>query len=102
MKEKRIFVLTAVFVLLIMISNSASAATLCVKEGGGTGEYGSLQEAINAAVEGDVILVREGNYSENVLVNKSLDIIANNPCPNKQSLLLWTLSTLCFMWFPIP
>ncbi|WP_243683977.1 right-handed parallel beta-helix repeat-containing protein [Methanosarcina barkeri] len=83
MKGKTILVLTAVFVLLILISSSASAATLCVKEGGGAGKYGSLQEAINAAVEGDVILVREGSYSENVLVNKSLDIIARNPCPDK-------------------
>lgn len=59
MKEKRIFVLTAVFVLLIVISSSASAAILYVKEGGGTGEYGNLQEAINDAAEGDVILVGE-------------------------------------------
>ncbi|HOW13736.1 NosD domain-containing protein [Methanosarcina sp.] len=83
LKGKRLFVLTAIFTLLILISGSASAATLYVKEGDGTGTYGSLQEAINAASDGDTILVGEGRYSENVLVNKSLEIRSKSLRPKK-------------------
>ncbi len=84
LKGKRIFVLIAVFTLLILISGSASSATLYVKEGGGTGSYENLQEAVNAASEGgDIILVGKGQYSENVLVNKSLEISSTNHNPEK-------------------
>ncbi|MGD9775510.1 right-handed parallel beta-helix repeat-containing protein [Methanosarcina mazei] len=82
LKRKRIFVLIAVFTLLILISGSASSATLYVKEGG-TGSYENLQEAIDAAYEGDIILVEKGQYSENVLVNKSLEISSTNRNPEK-------------------
>ena len=82
LKRKRIFVLIAVFTLLILISGSASSATLYVKEGG-TGSYENLQEAVNAASEGDIILVGKGQYSENVLVNKSLEISSTNHNPEK-------------------
>jgi parallel beta-helix repeat protein len=41
-------------------------------------EYPTIQEAINAAGEGDTIFVRNGTYYENVVVNKSLAIIAES------------------------
>ncbi len=40
--------------------------------------YTSLQEAINAAENGDTILVNQGAYHENVIVNKTLSIIGEN------------------------
>lgn len=83
LKGKKILVLTAVFTLLILISGSTSATTLNVKERGGTGAYGNLQEAINAASEGDIILVGEGKYNENILVNKPLEIRSENLRPKK-------------------
>ncbi|AKB38645.1 surface layer protein B [Methanosarcina siciliae C2J] len=83
MDEKRILILTTVFTLLIFLSGSASAATFHVKVGGGTESYGSLQEAVNAASDGDLILVGEGKYSENVLVNKSLEIVSESSNPKK-------------------
>lgn len=42
---------------------------------GGTIIYPSIQQAIDAAVDGDTILVGAGTYTENVLVNKQVSII---------------------------
>jgi parallel beta-helix repeat protein len=39
----------------------------------------SIQEAINSANAGDVIFVQSATYSENVIINKSLSLIGENP-----------------------
>lgn len=38
-------------------------------------DYKTIQEAINAAEAGDTIIVEPGNYTENVLVNKTVSLI---------------------------
>jgi parallel beta-helix repeat protein len=47
---------------------------------GGTGEgnYSSIQEAIDTSNKGDIILVYSGNYSENIIVNKSINLIGSD------------------------
>jgi Ca2+-binding RTX toxin-like protein len=40
----------------------------------GSGGYGSIQSAVNAAADGDTILVASGTYTETVTVTKALDI----------------------------
>ena len=47
---------------------------LCVG-GNGPGNYTSIQSAIDAASDGDTILVAEGTYYEHVFVNKMLTIL---------------------------
>ncbi|RLI43691.1 hypothetical protein DRO69_09035 [Candidatus Bathyarchaeota archaeon] len=42
-------------------------------------EYPTIQAAINAASPGDTIIVTHGTYNENLLVNKSISIIGENP-----------------------
>ncbi len=37
-------------------------------------QYSTIQEAINAANDGDSIFVRNGTYFEHVVINKSLSI----------------------------
>lgn len=39
---------------------------------------GSIQAAINNANEGDIIFVKAGNYSESIVVNKTVSIIGEN------------------------
>ena len=43
----------------------------------GEGDYGTIQEAVDAAVDGDTIRVWEGTYYENVFVDKSVNLIGN-------------------------
>jgi parallel beta-helix repeat protein len=47
----------------------ASAATIYVPD-----DYGTIQGAVDAAGPGDTIIVRDGTYTENVDVNKTLTI----------------------------
>ena len=41
-------------------------------------DYPTIQEAINAASDGDTIFVRNGTYYEHVLVNKSVFVVGEN------------------------
>jgi len=42
-------------------------------------DYPTIQEAINAASEGDIINVKPGTYYENVVLNKTLSLVGENP-----------------------
>jgi len=41
-------------------------------------DYLTIQEAINAASEGDTVFVRNGTYYENVVVNKQISLLGEN------------------------
>ena len=55
---RRVFLFTA---LLLMLPSPASAATVTVSLDG-TGDFTDIQAAIDAAVDGDEILVGPGEY----------------------------------------
>ncbi|RZB29372.1 MAG: hypothetical protein AEth_01189 [Candidatus Argoarchaeum ethanivorans] len=85
MKSKRnrswkISVFALLFAVLAVISiGCASADTIYVPEGGNL----TIQQAVNNASEGDIIIVRDGTYNENVDVNKSyLTIRSENGTTN--------------------
>ena len=59
------------FLLLVVLTSAASAATLKV----GTGQtYTTIQDAVYAAKTGDTIKVYYGDYKENVYVYSSIKI----------------------------
>lgn len=58
----------ALILCLIVISSTASAATLNV---GPKEKYKTIQNAVNAAHEGDTIIVNSGTYRENVHITKN-------------------------------
>lgn len=73
MKSEKAVVMGFVFVLaMLTFVGSASAATHHVNPGE------SIQVAVNAASDGDTIIVCDGTYTENVNVNKRLTIRSEN------------------------
>lgn len=62
----------------VVFSNAASKLRLLTVSSTGLGEYSSIQEAINNASDGDIILVRSDIYYENLVVNKSVSIIGED------------------------
>ena len=62
--------------LLSMFTASSLAATLCVNPGGKHGCMSSISAAVAAASPGDTIRVAEGTYKEQVVITKSLSLIA--------------------------
>jgi len=63
--------------LLVAAVASSSAKTITVDDNLSecpSANYTSIQPAINNATDGDIILVYSGTYSENVVVNKTLNL----------------------------
>jgi len=66
--------LTSMLVLAFNIQPvKAAPATIIVPD-----DYPKIQEAINAAIEGDTVYVRAGTYVENVTVNKTISFIGQD------------------------
>jgi len=64
------------FVLLAL--PSIQGDTIIVDDDNGTwADFESIQDAVNASFSGDIILVFNGSYPENIVVNRSVDIIGN-------------------------
>lgn len=79
--KTRKMILQASVILIILISISvgtALAATLCVNTSGTGGCFSSIQAAINAAAPGDTLFIKEGIYTENVVVKKPLQLMGED------------------------
>ena len=77
MRNNNIIIIFFVMVLALMTigTATATATTITVNNSTGpVGDYTSIQAAVDAAVDGDTILVFPGFYDENVDVNKELTI----------------------------
>jgi len=59
-------------IILIMAAGVATASVITVNESS------TIQDAINKSIDGDIIVVSSGNYTENVVINKELSLIAQN------------------------
>jgi parallel beta-helix repeat protein len=83
--------LGAVLTILLMGTLvSVFASQLTVKEHKtwivnceGIAGFDTIQEAVNAAHQGDTVMVRSGTYRENVVVNKSISLIGESPATTK-------------------
>ena len=68
-------------ILFLCCVGTASARIWYVDDGGGA-DFTRIQDAIIAASAGDTIIVRDGNYTENVDVDKRLTIRSENGSEN--------------------
>lgn len=73
-----LFFLFSLFPVVFFSSNNFVSATNIIVDDGGSGDYTSIQDAINASSDGDTIYVWAGTYNENLTVNKSVSIIGNS------------------------
>jgi len=63
-----------IMMLALLLSGVSSAETITVNASG-SADYTSIQDAVDAANNGDTITVSPGTYYENVFVNKSVNLV---------------------------
>ncbi|HYE79488.1 MAG TPA: right-handed parallel beta-helix repeat-containing protein, partial [bacterium] len=76
--KTRYSLLLAVAALLLFPAARAATITVC-PAGPPTCDYSSIQAAINAASDGDVIAVGAGTYNESLRIDKELTIDGDSP-----------------------
>ena len=73
-----IFLLLTIFVFFQIERCEGKIENIYYVGGNGIGNYSGLQIAIDNAIEGDTIFVYNGTYYENVIVNKTVNIIGED------------------------
>ncbi len=66
----------ALLAVMAFATDGVEGRTIIVDDDGGA-DYEKIQDAINASEDGDTVRVWEGVYYENVVVNKSINLIGN-------------------------
>jgi len=82
MKRIVLILLTSVLILILILEGpnitvNAGSRTWTVDDDG-PADFNTMQAAINAATDGDIILVFSGTYNENVTIGKSLTLKGEN------------------------
>jgi parallel beta-helix repeat protein len=82
---RRIFLAATLAMLLVIVLMPflkvhyvTAVSRIWTVDDDGMADFSTIQGAINAAADGDVVFVHNGTYSENVVLNKSLSLIGEN------------------------
>ena len=73
-----LMIITTTFMVVSPSNVKASTGNILYVGGSGPGNYTKIQDAIDNASDGDVIFVYSRTYYENVIVNKSINLIGEN------------------------
>ena len=71
-----LFMCAALLAVMLFVTDGVEGRTITVDDDGGA-DYEKIQDAIDAAEDGDTVRVWEGVYYEDVVVNKSVHLIGN-------------------------
>jgi len=63
---KKLTKISLLFIILVVLNISILYADTIIVDTTGTGDYTTIQEGINAATEGDTVLVHPATYTENI------------------------------------
>lgn len=74
-KTLRNFALAAILAAILM--TNAHAQNVYVVDGAGHGQFIQIQPAVNAAVDGDIILIKPGSYGQFAIQNKAITVTAD-------------------------
>ena len=78
MKKNSVLNVSIIFLLVLGATASQAGASVITVDTDGGANYTSIQEAVDRAQNGDIIVVFPGVYKENVKVNKELTITSNS------------------------
>lgn len=79
-----VFLIVVLFLVISVFQSSGETTSDCINGnilyvgGIGDGNYTNIQDAINAALDGDTIFVYSGVYYENIVINKTIKLIGKN------------------------
>lgn len=85
MKRKPIQNIFFIFLVIFGATVTQAGAAVINVNGNGGGHYTTIQDAINNAQNGDVILVSQGIYQENVKIDKELTILSHSALSGNQT-----------------
>src|SRR5437016_2892190 len=80
MNESRMHTLRSFAASLLVLAGSAASAragNVLIVDSSGSGQYTDIQSAVDAAQEGDVVLVRTGTYFTFLVSNKELAVVGD-------------------------
>jgi len=78
MKNNLVSVLLCLTLVLTSVGFTIAEDTTIYVDENGNGEYTSIQEAIDAAEQGDTVFVHNGIYNENIEINKPLKLVGED------------------------
>ena len=70
-----LFILGIVLLMVISLEGAIGETIIVAKKG--SRDYDNINDAVDAATDGDTILVKEGTYKENVVIENSITLIGN-------------------------
>jgi nitrous oxidase accessory protein NosD len=80
--KKTVFPVSLLLFLLVLhaqSSKTANAGRTWTVDDDGPADFHTVQEAVDAASNGDTIFVHNGTYLERVVVNKTISLLGENP-----------------------